>query len=102
MKRSHALMIVAAATLAVYANSLWNGFAYDDIWIIGSNERVHQLRDQSRIWLTPYWPSFGSQLGLYRPFAIFAFAVEWAITGGQPGFYHRDKVLLHAGVSVLV
>ena len=102
MKRSHALIIVAAAALAVYANSLWNGFAYDDIWIIGSNERVHQLRDQSRIWLTPYWPSFGSQLGLYRPFAIFAFAVEWAISGGQPWFFHLINVLLHAGVSVLV
>jgi tetratricopeptide (TPR) repeat protein len=86
----------------VYANSVWNGFAYDDLWIIGSNERVHQLRDLSRIWLTPYWPSFGSQLGLYRPLAIFAFAVEWAISGGKPWFFHLTNVLLHTGVSVLV
>ena len=102
MKRSHAIVAVALAALAVYANSLWNGFAYDDIWIIGSNERVHQLRNQGLIWLTPYWPSFGSQLGLYRPFAIFAFAVEWAISGGQPWFFHLVNVLLHASVSVLV
>ena len=102
MKRSHAILAVAVAALAVYANSLWNGFAYDDIWIIASNERVHQLRDQGMIWLTPYWPAFGSQLGLYRPLAIFAFAVQWAISGGQPWFFHLVNVLLHAGVSVLV
>lgn len=101
-KRSHAILAVALAALAVYANSLWNGFAYDDTWIIQRNDRVHQLTDLSAIWLTPYWPSFGSQLGLYRPFAIFAYAVEWAISGGAPWFFHLVNVVLHAGVSVLV
>ncbi|HEY0673344.1 MAG TPA: tetratricopeptide repeat protein [Longimicrobiales bacterium] len=102
LKRSHAISLVLLAAIAVYVNSLWNGFAYDDVFIIQQNERVHQLSDLSRIWLTPYWPAFGSQLGLYRPFAIFAFAVEWAISGGAPWFFHLVNVLLHAGVSVLV
>ncbi len=102
LKRSHAVAIIVFAALAVYANSLWNGFAYDDIWIIQRNDRVHQLKDLASIWLTPYWPSFGSQLGLYRPFAIFAYAVEWAISGGAPWFFHLVNVLLHAGVCVLV
>jgi hypothetical protein len=101
LKRSHAIALVIIAALAVYANSLWNGFAYDDVWIIQRNDRVHQLKDLSLIWLTPYWPSFGTQLGLYRPFAIFAFAIEWAISGGAPWFFHLVNVLLHAGVSVL-
>jgi Tfp pilus assembly protein PilF len=101
IKRSHAMLAVVIAALAVYANSLWNGFAYDDVYIIQQNERVHQLRDLSSIWLTPYWPSFGSQLGLYRPFTIFAFALEWAVSGGAPWFFHLMNVLLHAAVSVL-
>src|SRR5688572_8105697 len=101
LKRSHAIAAVIAAALVVYANTLWNGFAYDDVWIIQRNDRVHQLADLGRIWLTPYWPSFGTQLGLYRPFAIFAFAIEWAISGGAPWFFHLVNVLLHAGVSVL-
>ena len=101
LKREHAIALVVLAALAVYANSLWNGFAYDDVYIIQQNSRVHQLRDLSQIWLTPYWPSFGTQLGLYRPFAIFAFAIEWAIGGGKPWFFHFVNVLLHAGVSVL-
>ena len=102
IKRSHAIIAIALAAIAVYANSIANGFAYDDMWIVLRNDRVHQLRDLSKIWLTPYWPSFGSQLGLYRPFAIFAFAIEWAISGGQPWFFHLVNVLLHALVSVMV
>ena len=101
IKRMHAIAIVIAAALLVYANSLWNGFAYDDVHIIYQNDRVHQLRDLGRIWLTPYWPAFGTQLGLYRPFAIFAFAIEWAIGGGQPWVFHLANVLLHAAVSLL-
>ena len=102
LKRQHAVLAVVLAALAVYANSLWNGFAYDDIWIIKENTRVHQLGDLSAIWLTPYWPSFGAQLGLYRPFAIFAYAIQWAISDGAPWFFHLVNVVLHAGVSVLV
>jgi tetratricopeptide (TPR) repeat protein len=101
IKRSHAILAVVIAALVVYANSLWNGFAYDDVYIIQQNARVHQLRDLSGIWLTPYWPSFGAQLGLYRPFTIFAFALEWAVSGGAPWFFHLVSVLLHAAVSVL-
>lgn len=102
MNRTYALLAVTTAALLVYANSLFNGFAYDDLWIVQQNERVHQLRDMSKIWLTPYWPSFGSELGLYRPFAIFAFALQWAISGGEPWFFHLVNVLLHALVSILV
>jgi protein O-mannosyl-transferase len=102
IKRTHAILAVAIAAVIVYANSIANGFAYDDLWIILRNDRVHQLRDLSKIWLTPYWPSFGSELGLYRPFAIFAFALEWAVGGGAPWFFHLVNVLLHALVSVMV
>lgn len=100
--RRIALLIVATSAVLVYLNSLWNGFAYDDVWIILRNNRVHQLGDLRAIWLTPYWPSFGSELGLYRPVTIFMFALEWAIGGGLPWFFHLCNVLLHAGASVLV
>ncbi|HEX6557870.1 MAG TPA: hypothetical protein VF021_00365 [Longimicrobiales bacterium] len=102
LERRNALLIVAAAALLVYANSLWNRFAYDDIWIIFDNARVHQLHDLRQIWLTSYWPESGTQLGLYRPLTIFFFAVEWAIGGGAPWLFHAVNVLLHVAVCVVV
>src|SRR5688500_18224769 len=101
-KRNVMLFAVVSAAVLVYANSLWNGFAYDDTWIIHRNTRVHDIRNLAGIWLTPYWPSFGSELGLYRPLAIFVYAIQWAISGGAPWVCHLVSVLLRAGVCILV
>ncbi|MGH7500181.1 MAG: tetratricopeptide repeat protein [Longimicrobiales bacterium] len=93
--------IVAAAAAATFANSLANGFAFDDEFIISGNARVHQLADQAAIWLTPYWPGFGEAAGLYRPLAIFAYALEWFAGGGAPWVFHATNVVLHVVASVL-
>ena len=99
--RAH-VAIVAAVALATYASSLANGFALDDNYIIRGNARVHQLTELAAIWLTPYWPTFGEHLGLYRPLAIFGYALQWAAGGGAPWVFHVVSVLMHAAVTVLV
>lgn len=91
--------IVAAA---VYLNSIVNGFALDDVSIVQLNERVHDVLDLREIWLTPYWPQDGRELGLYRPATIFLFAVQWAAGDGQPWLFHAVNVGLHAAVTALV
>jgi protein O-mannosyl-transferase len=93
---------IAFAALLVYANSLLNGFAFDDIPIVLQNARVHDLGDLRAIWLTPYWPFLGEEFGLYRPLTIFAYAVQWRIGGGEPWLFHAVSVAMHAGVALLV
>lgn len=102
LPRRAAVAAVALAAIAVYLNSLANGFAYDDVYIIEKNTRVHDLWNLSQIWLTPYWPTFGSELGLYRPLAIFGYAVQWALGGGEPWLFHAVSIALHAAVAILV
>jgi protein O-mannosyl-transferase len=94
-----ALLLVA---IGIYANSLWNGFAYDDEWIILRNDRIHQLEDLKLIWGTPYWPTWGRELGLYRPLTIFSYALQWAAADGQPWIFHAVNVGLHALNTLLV
>ena len=77
------VMAIALVACACYANSVWNGYAMDDNFIILGNPRVHQLNDQSQIWLTPYWTAYGKSLGLYRPLAIFGYALQWAAGAGE-------------------
>jgi len=96
------VLIVAAAAVLVFANSLFNGFAFDDEFLIAGNARVHALREQGAIWLSPYWPVFGAEAGLYRPLAVFAWAVQWAIGDGAPWVFHLSSILLHALVSILL
>lgn len=97
-----AITLIALIAIVVYANSLWNQFAFDDWWIIRMNPRLHQLRDLGRIVGTPYWPTYGEQLGLYRPLTVLMFAVQWVASGGTAWVFHLVNVLMHAGVCVLV
>lgn len=97
-----AITLIALVAIAVYANSLWNQFAFDDWWIIRMNPRLHQLRDLGRIVGTPYWPTYGEQLGLYRPLTVLSFAVQWVASGGSAWVFHFVNVLMHAGVCLLV
>jgi protein O-mannosyl-transferase len=101
-RRATLLSGVALAAALVYLNSLWNGFALDDVHIIERNSRVHNLGALRDIWLTPYWPYFGGELGLWRPFAIFGYAVQWAAAGGAPWLFHAVSILLHVIATVLV
>jgi Tfp pilus assembly protein PilF len=95
-------MSCAILAVAVYLNSLANGFALDDVFIIQLNARVHDAGDLRAIWLSPYWPSLGQELGLYRPATTFMFAVQWAAGGGAAWVFHAVSIAAHAGVTVMV
>ena len=102
MNRTRALYaFVAVAAVLVYANALMNGFALDDLFVIERNPRVTGPFSLPTVLLTPYWPQHGAGLGLYRPTAILAYALEWHASGGAPAFFHAVSILLHAGASLL-
>jgi len=92
--------VVALLAAAVYANSLSNGFARDDLTVVEGRELVREGRvgDAFR---APWWP--GPEVpgaGLYRPLSLASFAVQWGTFRGAPVGFHAVSVALHAAVSV--
>jgi protein O-mannosyl-transferase len=103
MLDSRMLMAAVVATaLLVYANSLGNGFALDDVLIIRDNHRIHDLANIRDILLAPYWPLAGVELGLWRPLTTFAFSLQWVAGGGNPAVFHTVSIILHALCTALV
>jgi len=98
MNRSLAL-VFAAATL-LYLPTIRYGFVQDDRAIVAANPAVHSLSAAVRGFDAPYWPPPGEG-GLYRPFTILSFAVDWAVSGGRPGWFHFVNVVCHGLVAVL-
>lgn len=92
---------VAVLAVLVYANSLANGFAYDDVTIIERRDLVHGLERVGELLRAEYWPERYSS-GLYRPLTLLSFAVEWSVWRGNPVGFHLTNVLLHAAVSAAV
>ena len=93
--------LVALVAILVYINSLANGFAYDDVWVIRDREVLHNLGRLWQIISIEYWPEI-FQSGLYRPLTLLSFAIDWAIWNGNPFGFHLLNVALHAIVSGLV
>ncbi len=86
---------------AAYANSLGNGFAYDDNSILPQNPLVTS-GDWRGALSSPYQPDALEGAGLYRPVTSLSFTLEWMAFGDDPLGYHLLNLLFHALVSLLV
>lgn len=99
--RLHAVLVVLAA-MGVYALSVRNGFAYDDVPLVVLDPRVHSLGNVPAILSKPYWPVGGQELAIWRPLTTLSFAVDWAVSGGAPAWFHLSNVLWHVAACLLV
>jgi protein O-mannosyl-transferase len=93
-------LIVVVLAVAAFANSVPNGFAYDDASILKQNEVVTSGNVRGAF-SAPYWPNARGGAGLYRPVTIASFAAEWTLWGDTPSAYHAVNVVLHATASLL-
>ena len=91
-------------SFAVYANTLKNGFAYDDFNVIKDNTIVTQgVSAIPEILSTPYRKGFFvASNDLYRPFSLVLFATEYQFWGTNPTPYHLINILLFAGCVLLL
>jgi Tfp pilus assembly protein PilF len=97
-----ALVIIAAA---VNANSLANGFVWDDLYQILGNPWVRnpaQLGDAFTHDVGGFGSAFGFQTNYYRPLMHVALASVYAVAGPTPWAFHLSSVALHVVVTVFV
>jgi len=98
------IIILCIVTFAVYANTLKNGFAYDDISVITKNSIVTKgISAIPEIFTTPYrWGFFINSNEMYRPLSQVMFAVEYQLFSGDPGPMHLVNVIFIIGCVVLL
>lgn len=89
----------------VYANTLRNGFAGDDIGTIRDNAYITKggISAIPTLLSTPYHR--GSLIlanDLYRPLSLVLFATEYQLFGYNPLPFHFINILLYAGCVILL
>lgn len=99
--RQIGITVVALAVL-VYANTLANGFAYDDVSIIQTNPYITDWRQIPWLFTKGYWSHKSGGVGNYRPLTIITFTLEYALWGLTPLGYHLTNTLLHAANVTLL
>ncbi len=94
--------LVAGVALLVFANSIANGFVFDDIDIIRDNPRLDSPWSVGVFFTTSYWGESEAGDTLYRPLTLMSFAVDRAVFGPGPLGHHIMNVLANALLGVLV
>jgi len=92
-------LLVVALALIAYANTLGNGFAFDDITAVRDNLQL-QRDALSALFTNDYWSGFhGDRSGLYRPLTSLSYALQQRLFGNDAFYFHLINTLLHAACA---
>ncbi len=94
--------IVFVAAFAVFANSLPNGFVYDDTYVIRDNPRLNSPWNLRVFFGTSYLGDVKPNDRHYRPLTHVSFAIDRAVFGPGPFGVHLMNVFANALVGALV
>lgn len=104
------LWIAALAAVVSFLPALWNGFTYDDQYIVERNERIRSLTNLPEIWTSDWWqpPAADASIvegrrdRLYRPLTMTTFALNHAVHGLWPAGFLAVNLALHVAATLLV
>ena len=90
-------LIIGLLGAALYINTIFYGWVFDDELYILRNEVVNKgIRNLWQIWTTDFLGGiYDVNLKLYRPIPSTLFALEWSIFGNNPIGGHLINVLLY-------
>jgi hypothetical protein len=89
-------------TVLVYANTLLNGFVWDDFPVLVDNPAVRGLGNLPAFF-TDYRTGVAAEgMAYYRPLRTMVFALIYAVFGLNAAAYHALNVIVHAGNVLLV
>jgi len=94
--------LILAVVGGVYANSVNNGWHYDDKHAITENPGIRDLGRAGEFFVDPSLFSRDAQFAMYRPLLLLTFAVNYAWGELDVASYHVVNILIHGLASLLV
>ena len=93
-----ALIVVVVLSVSVYANTLLNGFVYDDDVQIVANEKIKEVANLPDAFFSSISTFIGEEhtSNYYRPFMYIGFMLEYYLFGLDPRGFHLVNVLINA------
>jgi protein O-mannosyl-transferase len=99
------VLLLAVLAFVPYANTLRNGFVYDDNTQVLNNPYIQNARHLREIFTTSVWSYAGDFRGTsnyYRPVMTLGYLVCYQIFGPHPFGFHLANVLLNVGVVCIL
>lgn len=96
--------VIIAISFSVYANTLLNGFVYDDNDQILNNRWITDFRYIPDIFFSSVWSFMEDRppsVNYYRPVMNLIFNMEYHLFGLNPAWWHLVNIIIHTGNSIL-
>ncbi|MBI4681042.1 MAG: hypothetical protein HY753_07570, partial [Nitrospirae bacterium] len=97
--------IIIAVSLGVYANTLSNGFVYDDNMQVLNNSWIKDIRHLPDIFfssVSSFLEDRPPSVYYYRPMMYLIYTVEFYLFGLNPWWWHLVNIIFHAMNSIMV
>ena len=90
----HCYLIIAVFTVAIFYNSLFNDFVFDDESVIQQNQGITELSNIPKFFSGA--EGFHKVIGnYYRPVVFTTYALDYSIWNLNPFGYHLTNLLIH-------
>ncbi len=96
------IALLVFISLAVYANSLSNGFVFDDYAVIVENKHLKNLSHSLPAFFSDAYFTIAGGEASYRPMATLSYFLIHSLAGLNPFYFHLSSVVLHALNVMLV
>jgi tetratricopeptide (TPR) repeat protein len=96
------IAVLVLLSLAVYYNSLSNGFVFDDYAVIVENKHIKDLSKNLPSFFNNSYFKIAAGESSYRPVATLSYYIIYSLAGLNPFFYHLSSVLLHTLNVIMV
>ncbi|HUP58640.1 MAG TPA: hypothetical protein VM598_14370 [Bdellovibrionota bacterium] len=95
-------LVLLALVFLAHGATLHHPFHFDDGNFVVSNSAIHTPANLMKIWTSSTYTSTLPENRAYRPLTTFVHSLAWIAGGGAPWPFHLLKLLLHAGVCLLL
>ncbi|MEO8209496.1 MAG: hypothetical protein ABI840_02960, partial [bacterium] len=101
MKSLYCYLIIIVVTFLVFYNSLFNGFVFDDEFMIEKNVSIKYLRNIPKFFTAD--EGFHKIVGdYYRPVVSTTYAIDYAFWKLSPFGYHLTNIIIHIIACLLL
>lgn len=100
LSHRQSILFIAVFSIAIYANTLQNGFLYDDAVTVVNNRFIKSLNNLPKLLTKDYFVL--STETTYRPIVTLTYFLDYAVYGLRPWGFHLTNILLHAANGVLL
>lgn len=105
--KSYYSLIPVALGLLASANSLWNGYAIDDITQVRNNALIRELKNIPSAFTNSVWSFASNEIVFtadryFRPLFNVLLTINYAVFGTAPWGWHLANILIHAAATYLV